>query len=290
MQPIILLLSVFCSSSYAQSGLEQSSPSEKIIVWQDTVNSPSGIIMDTLIQALEITRPEYGHYEIVTSMPMEQGRAVKSLAKAYQGQLDIAHFPTSINREKHAIAVRVPLIGGLLGYRVCLIKENHQYKFSQINNKQDFIDQEITIGQHQDWPDSKILRSNGLRVKTSHKYALLFQQLEKKRFDCFLRGLNEINDEYSLHIDARFAIENSLLIRYPYLMFFFVNESRPELAKRLGLGLTRLQKNGTLMRLLEHYYKDRLTKLHLKERKIIDLENTLLPDNSLQKLQFISWL
>ena len=290
MLSIILLFTAFSSSSYAQNEFIAPLPSEKITIWQHTVNSPSGIIMDTLIQALDITRPEYGNYDIVTSMPMEQGRAVKSLSNKYKGKLDIAHFPTSIEREKGAIAIQIPLIDGLLGYRVCLIKENQQYKFSNINNKQDLIDQGITIGQHQDWPDSKILRSNGLQVKTSHKYDLLFQQLKKQRFDCFLRGINEINDEYSQHAGARFAIENSLLIHYPYLMYFFVNESRPDLAQRLTLGLTRLQENGTLTRLLDHYYKDRLAKLHLHDRKIIYLDNSILPINSLQKLKPISWL
>lgn len=281
---------LFCPLSYAQNEPIAPFPSEKIIVWQHTVESPSGIIMDTLTQALEITRPEYGNYNIVTSMTMEQGRAVKYLSKQDKGKLDVAHFPTTSAREEGAIAIKIPLIDGLLGYRVCLIKENQQYKFSNINNKQDLIDQGITIGQHQDWPDSQILKNNGLQVKTSHKYVLLFQQLKKQRFDCFLRGLNEINDEYLQHAGGSFAIESSLLIHYPNLMFFFVNESRPELAQRLRLGLTRLQENGTLMRLLDHYYKERLAKLHLRDRKIIDLENAILPDNYRQKLQTISWL
>ena len=287
---LILLSGILPSFVSAQDQLQHLLPPEKIIVWRHTVDNPSAIIMDTLTRALDITRDEYGDYEIIPSMQMEQGRAVKKLSKEYKGKLDIAYFPTTKEREEHAIPIRIPLIGGLMGYRLCLIKENNQYKFSNINDIQDFIDQGLTIGQHQDWPDSTILRNNGLKVSTTHKYSLLFEQLNKQRFDCFLRGVNEINDEYIQHSDARFAIENSLLIHYPYLTFFFVNEQRPELAERLTIGLTRLQENGTLAKLLDYYYKDRLDKLHLYSRKIIYLNNSLLSEQSLQSMTVIPWL
>ncbi|WP_051369100.1 transporter substrate-binding domain-containing protein [Psychromonas arctica] len=287
---LILLLGIFPSSVSAQDQRQHLLPPEKIIVWRHTIDNPSAIIMDTLTRALDITRDEYGDYEIIPSMQMEQGRAVKKLSKEYKGKLDIAYFPTTAEREERAIPIRIPLIGGLMGYRLCLIKENNQYKFSNINDIQDFIDQGLTIGQHQDWPDSIILRNNGLKVSTTHKYSLLFEQLNKQRFDCFLRGVNEINDEYAQHSNARFAIENSLLIHYPYLTFFFVNEQRPELAERLTIGLRRLQENGTLTKLLDHYYKDRLNKLHLYSRKILYLDNTLISDQSLQSMTVIPWL
>lgn len=264
---------------------EVDSDPHEIIVWQRTVNGPTEIIIDTLQQALNITRPEYGDYHIMTSADMEQGRALNKLSKLSQGELDIAHFATTTEREKKAIAIRIPLIQGALGYRICLIKKNNQEKFTAIHNKQNLIDKNITIGQHQDWPDTKILRTNGLTVRTTHKYSLLFQQLDKQRFDCFSRGINEITYEHSQHTEVNTAIEENLLIHYPYPLFFFVNANRPMLAKRLTLGLTRLQKNGTLAQLFAHYYEHRLSNLHLKERTIIHLENPTLSGLSLKALQ-----
>ena len=282
-----LTFSVF---SYAKEELRSSVLPSKIIVWQHTVDNPTKIIMVMLKQALDITKAEYGDYDIISSIPMEQRRAVSKLSKKYKGKLDIAHLASSASREKGAIAVRIPLIEGLLGYRVCLIRQNDQDKFSNIKSKQDFIDRNIKIGQQQDWPDTKILEKNGLKVQTSYKYSLLFRQLEKQRFDCFLRGVNEISDELEQHANANFVVENNLLFHYPLPLFFFVNESRPDLAERLTKGLTTLKENGVLAKLVEDYYKDKVEKLHLGTRKDFHLENPFLPDKSLHSINAIPWL
>lgn len=286
---------LFSVLNHAKSPLSTTTPiaplsPQKIIVWQHTIDYPSKIIMSILIQALDITRDKYGDYEIVSSKPMEQRRAVTKLTKRYVGELDIAHLATTTNREKSAIAIRIPLIAGLSGYRVCLIKPNNQYKFSDINNKQDFINKKISIGQQQDWPDTKILTSNGLDVETSYKYSLLFRQLEKQRFDCFLRGINEIHDEIDQHTNDNFVIENDLLFYYPLPLFFYVNNGRQDLAKRLNEGLTTLQKNGTLTRLLAENYKDKVDNLHLHTRTLIKLNNPILPKESLLSIPNIPWL
>lgn len=282
-----LTFSVF---SHAKEALMTPPAPPKIIVWQQTFDHPTNIMMTILTQALDITKAEFGDYEIVPSIPMEQKRALSTLSDKYEGDLDVAHFVSSEGREKSAIPVRIPILEGLLGYRVCLIKQNHQYKFSGINNIQDFIDKNITIGQQQDWLSTKILRGNGIQVQTSYKYSLLFGQLQKQRFDCFLRGINEITEELELHESANFVVENNLLFHYPFPVFFFVNEGRPDLAYRLTKGLTVLQHNGFLTKLLENYYKDKLKTLHLGTRKVFHIENTFLPDKSLHSINTIPWL
>jgi len=98
---LILLLGVLPALVRAQDQEQHLSPTEEIIVWRHTINNPSAIIMDTLTRALDITRDEYGDYEIIPSMQMEQGRAVKKLSKEYKSKLDIAYFPTTVERETH---------------------------------------------------------------------------------------------------------------------------------------------------------------------------------------------
>ena len=70
----------------------------KILIWEHTVNDPTEIIMDTLYRALEITKPEYGDYELVTSVKMEQGRALRELSKLNNSLLDLAHFAPTRDR------------------------------------------------------------------------------------------------------------------------------------------------------------------------------------------------
>lgn len=256
----------------------------KILVWEHTVNDPTEIIMDTLQRALEITKPEYGDYEMITSMKMEQGRALRELSKLDNSHLDLAHFAPTQEREKKAIAIRIPLIQGLLGYRLCLIKEGNQDKFSQITNKQQWLDHDISIGQHQNWPDTLVLQDNGLTVKTTYKYELLFQQLAKQRFDCFARGANEINYEQRTHPDLGLAIEKNIALHYPFPLFFFVNKNNPNLAKRLELGLSRLIEDGTSEELFEHYYQAQIEELNLTKRHIIELKNMNLSTLTIQAI------
>lgn len=263
---------------------------QKIIVWQHTVDYPNKILMSILIQAFEVTREEYGDYEIISSSPMEQRRAVSKLSKRYKDTLDIAHLASNVSREKNATAIRIPLISGLSGYRVCLIKPNNQPKFTNISNKQDFINKGITIGQQQDWPDTKILTSNGINVQTSYKYSLLFRQLDKQRFDCFLRGINEISDEVEQNSNTHFVIEDNLLFYYPQPLFFFVNNNRPELVERLTKGLTKLKEEGVLADLLAENFQLKMNKLHLNSRTLIRLNNPILPKESLQSIEPIPWL
>ncbi|WP_409439025.1 hypothetical protein [Psychromonas sp. GE-S-Ul-11] len=285
---LFLLIAILSTSIYADQN--PSLAHTRITVWQHTIEHPDPIFITILIKALDITRHEYGEYEIVPSKEMEQGRAVQRLAIKYEGVLDVAHFASSLEREKGAIAVKVPLLNGLLGYRVCLINKGDQPKFSNINNKQAFIDNRLTIGQHQDWPDAHILKSSGLDVRTSYKYSLLFQQLKKQRFDCYLRGINEVTDEYEKYADLNFEIENTLLFHYPFPIFFFVHESDPELAQRITLGLTRLKEKGALSELVKLYHKAQIDKLHLDKRKLIAIDNVILPEDSIQTLTPIPWL
>ncbi|WP_025565228.1 transporter substrate-binding domain-containing protein [Psychromonas sp. SP041] len=287
---ITILSIIFSSVGHAKEKSVVPISPKKIIVWQHTIDNPTKVIMQILNQALDITKEEYGDYEIVSSIPMEQRRAISKLSKKHKGELDIAHFASSESREKSAIAVRIPLLEGLLGYRVCLIRKNHQYKFFNINNMQDFIDKNITIGQQQDWLDTKILKNNGLNVQTSYKYSLLFRQLEKQRFDCFLRGINEIGDELELQKNSNLVVENNLLFHYPFPLFFFVNGDRPDLAERLTVGLTSLQEKGVLTQLLEDYFKDKLEALHLNTRKVFHLENSFISEQSLHSINTIPWL
>jgi hypothetical protein len=292
---LVSSLTLFSILIHARSPIVTTPPSnlvtkQKIIVWQHTIDYPNKILMSILLQALDLTREQYGDYEIISSLPMEQRRAVSKLSKRYKDTLDIAHLASNVSREKNATAIRIPLISGLSGYRVCLIKPNNQAKFTNINNKQDFINKGITIGQQQDWPDTKILTSNGINVQTSYKYSLLFRQLDKQRFDCFLRGINEISDELELNSNTHFVIENNLLFYYPLPLFFFVNNNRPELIERLTKGLTILKEEGVLADLLATHFQQKMHQLQLNNRTLIRLDNPILSSESLQSIEPIPWL
>jgi len=268
---------IYCSLTYAQI--------TKIIVWDSVYNNPTSIMMDYLHRALQVTEAEYGSYELVKSVEMEQGRSLLEIAKQKNSKLDVASYATTSEREKLAIPIRIPMLSSLMGYRLCLIKENTQALFDGIKNKQQLIDKQITIGQHQDWPDTTILRANNISVQTTHKKSLLFQQLDRGRFDCFSRGASEIYAEYLQYRTQGIAIENNLLIYYPLPNFLFVNKSRPLLAQRLQLGLERLIASGEFDTIFERVYAPIIADLKLPERTVINLHNPTLSEETIRAIE-----
>ena len=269
---LLLLQPIMVNFCYAEGS--------KIRVWEHTQNKP-GIIGLVLHRALEVTSEEYGDYELVNSGKMEQDRALRELVS---DRLDIAHFVPTIEREFLITPIRIPIMQGLLGYRLCLINENNQETFEGITNKQQWIDKGITIGQHQSWPDTTILKSNGINVHTTFKRDLLFYQLSKGRFDCFSRGISEISNEKESHKSLPLAIEGNIVIYYPLPQFFFVNPSKPILMARLQTGLMHLQKSGELNRIFDNYYLPIISELNLKQRTFIPLQNPTLSPMTIDAL------
>lgn len=242
-------------------------------------------MMDYLHRALQVTKDEYGGYELIESIKMEQGRSLIELSKAKNSKLDLASYAPTREREAQTITIRIPVLSGLMGYRLCLINGKSQSAFNGIKNKKQFIEKGISIGQHQDWPDTTILRSNNITVQTTHKKALLFQQLSRGRFDCFSRGTSEIYAEYLVHQKQGIKIEKNLLIYYPLPIFFFVNNNRPLLAERLQLGLEKLIESGEFDRIFDRYFTSIIIELNINNRTVIDLNNPTLSKETIEALR-----
>lgn len=274
---VIAVFSLFSSANYAKA--------TKIIVWDSLYNNPTPIVMTYLQRALAVTSEEYGEFELIESANMEQGRSLIELSKLANAKLDVASYAPTSEREKKAIAIRIPLLSGLMGYRLCLIDGKNQVNFQGIKTKQQFLSSELIIGQHQNWPDTTILRFNNFPVHTTHKKRLLFQQLMRGRFDCFSRGASEIYAEYLAYQDQGMEIEKELLIYYPLPIFFFVNKSRPELAQRIELGLQKLIDSGEFEQIFEQFFNPINNKLKLTDRAVIDLLNPTLSEKTVESLK-----
>lgn len=242
-------------------------------------------MMDYLHRALQVTKDEYGDYELIESAKMEQGRSLLELSKSQNSKLDLATYAPTIEREAQAIPIRIPVLSGLMGYRLCLIDAKNQETFTGIKSKEQLIERGISIGQHQDWPDTTILKSNDIKVQTTHKKSLLFQQVKRGRFDCFSRGANEIYEEYLAHKDKGIKIEKELLIYYPLPIFFFVNHNRPLLAERLQLGLEKLIESGEFTKIFDSYFSSIIVELEIEQRTVIDLDNPTLSEKTIEALR-----
>ncbi len=202
---------------------------------------------------------------------------MRSVALINNFGIDLFWATTSIERETLLRPVRVPLLKGLMGYKIFLINPVDQPRFSNITNLTEL--QTLRAGVGTDWPDNKILRANGIETVSSSNYEALFRMLAAKRFDFFPRGANEIWSEYRNHPEVTLHIEEDLVLVYPAPVYFFVNIDNASLEQRLEKGLHKIMTNGKFD---EYFFKhptiiDAIKHVRVHERRKIYLTNPLLP-------------
>ena len=203
---------------------------------------------------------------------MLQGRALLRLQKG-EG-IDVVSTMTTSEREASFMPVRIPLDKGLIGWRLLLINKAQASKLKSVRTLEDL--KRLTAGQGSDWPDTAILRANGLPVYGTSNYEALFSMLESERIDYFPRAVTEIWSEVGLY-QERLAVEPSLVLRYPTAIYFFVRKDNTLLAADITSGLEKMIADGSFEKLFQEFYGEMIRKSALKERRILDLKNPLMP-------------
>lgn len=184
-------------------------------------------------------------------------------------------------REDNLHLIRVPILKGLMGYRLLVIRKADEAKFANINTKKDLLS--LTAGQGMHWPDTDILRANEFRLTEAMAKENLYKMLAAKRFDFFPRGVVEVGLEEDLIEKQNLMVEPHLLLHYPADIFFFVSKKNTELATRLEKGWAIIQKNGEFDKFFLNAarVKSAIDILQKHKRTIIELENPFLPDDTL---------
>ena len=272
--------------SYAQEPEANTTPSiqrtPEIIYWYRNYDTQA---THRLLQlALDKTADLYGKTTIKRSPKITQGRAIADLQQSKHGTVTLINVIPDLEREKNLIPVYLPTDDGLIGLRVCIINANDQERFNNIRSHQDISDHNIVFGQSEHWPDTKILRANGLTVITNSVYENLFTMLKNKRFNCFLRGVSEVYSDLENQGDDTLSVESTLLFSYPSASLFFVNKNNQQLATRLELGLRRATLDGSYQTHYRAMYSKNLEKLKLSQRRIFRLNNPLISDQGLKKV------
>lgn len=262
--------------SYAASATQQ------ITAIYELQHSPH---LELVEYALHVTEADFGAASLIFAEPMTQGR-VEQLLRTGE-LLHLAVLAPNLQREKALLPVYFPLSRGLLGFRVCLINPAQQKKFEQINNLADWIKAEILIGQGANWPDVEILRANNLLVTTNPIPALLFEMLRQQRFDCFARGINEINYELALPEAKGLSLESNLLLFYPQPAMLFVAPNKSDLANRLQLGLEHAWQSGFMAAHFTKHYAALIRQIGCERRTLLRLKNPALsPATALAMLKY----
>ena len=223
----------------------------------------------------------------LTDLEMTQGRTLVELASG-QAPVDVMWTMTDRQREASGLLpVRIPIDRGLLGWRLLLVRRSELTQWRRVRGLADL--RERLAGQGHDWPDTTILRANGLQVGTSSVYEALFRMLAAGRVDYFPRSILEIDAELADGRHPQLAIAPELMLHYPAAAYLFVSPSRPELAARLKAGLEAAVADGSFQRLHREQYGAVLKAHPVVPERVLRLNNPLLPaETPLQRREL--WL
>ena len=189
--------------------------------------------------------------------------------------INVFWMGTSSALESALIPVPIPLFRGLEGLRLSFIHSDAQEKFNQVNTLEDL--KLLKAAQGVGWADNKILEQAGIATYAG-RYSNLFRLInDGDKLDFFPRGLVEIFAERR-ELAAQYpnlAIEQHLLIRYPFAEFFFVSPEAPKLAKAIQTGLERAYADGSFMTFFHENprIREALASANLEQRVTISLPN-----------------
>ena len=243
---------------------------------RESADDPRLAYFDELLDlALGKTEPSDGPYRIEKSRlaMLTHGRGSEFLKRG--GRIDVIYTMTSIEREREFLPVRIPLLKGLLGHRIFIIRKQDEARFAAIGKLEEL--RKFKAGQGHRWPDVEILEANGIAVEVGRSYGGLFEMLERGRFDFFPRGVTEAHGEAALHADQGLVVEQTLMLVYPTAMYFFVNRENTSLAGRIERGLRQALADGSFDRVFDKHNASLLERARMHTRRVFHLQNPILP-------------
>lgn len=226
--------------------------------------------------ALELTRAEYGPYQLRPIPPMNTPRSLFAAGlNIYPNLLIEMSYEPDIGSANELDFIPFPVDLGLVGYRVCFVSPQARKAVRQVKTLADL--RRFTIGQGVGWTDTRILRHNGIKVSEVSNYANLFRMVASNRVDLFCRGINEVLAEMlSFGKDTELLLDDHLLLVYPLPRFYYLSLHNTQARERIALGLERAWKTGELQALWQSHYMDNILALKLDQRLLLRLENPLL--------------
>jgi hypothetical protein len=233
--------------------------------------------------SLEKTKDKYGDYEIIKSPKMNKKRAILTL-KSNSIKNFIVKISTTKEFMKEFAYADFPIDRGVVGYRVAFISPKLEENIKEYDTLEKI--KKLKVVQGRGWLDNDVLKYNGFNVYVANNKKSAFNMLSLNRADLFLRGINEVLDEYNFLEDAKkLAFDKTFMLYYPLPRFFYMHKSNKKVMKRVEEGIYLAYKDGSLDKLFNKYYKDNIDFLNIKDRKIYKIENPFLKgvDNTYEK-------
>lgn len=256
---IILLLYAVCLCASAEQGsVRIQAPQSEFDASHDYFRS----LIELALSKSAVDGKKMPLIELTMAPYMVQLRALEELRA---GRLiDIYWAGTSIERERALRAIPIPLVKGLLGFRVFAMHKSRRPLLAKARDLKGLKNLTFCQGAH--WPDTDIMLSAGLSVQPSSVYENMFRKVVGRRCDAFPRGVHEGFSEVEARQELYSGLElyTDTILYYPFPMFLFVNKSNQVLARRLQVGLELAISDGSF---------DEHLKTHPVTRHLFPLES-----------------
>ncbi|GGA62863.1 hypothetical protein GCM10011369_00150 [Neiella marina] len=213
-------------------------------------------------------------YEPVEFKQMSVNRQITELNS---GQISFVNFATNEEIESQLRPIRIPILKGLLGHRVFIIRNGDQHLFADIDSLAKL--KGLSAGQGRFWSDTNVLKSAGLPTVDPVKYFSLFHMLEGGRFDYFPRAVHEPFSEIASRPELNLVVEPKLMLVYPLPMYIFVSKNNEQLAQDIEKGFEMAIADGSFDQwFFKHpLIQDVLGKVNITERTVLRIDNPHLP-------------
>jgi len=262
------------SKTTSELTTNNASTPEPIVIWQAIYHDK--YIQETLSNALDLTIGSHGDYNIISSNELSQEQAFEALKK---GGIDLMIAAASNLREQTTSAIYIPLYRGLLGFRLCLVTKSSNL-FDSVRTSQEFIDRGLSVGLGRSWPDSDVYRDNGFKVVLVDVYESLIELLRQQQFDCFSRGIFEVDDELTKYRHTGIKLDEHLIFIYPNANFIYVNVNNHKLKQRLNSGFQIAITDQSFYDIFNSHFSDILIKKGIYERHIFLMGNSRLTERA----------
>jgi hypothetical protein len=226
------------------------------------------------LKVLELALAKSGqpHALRTSEREMEKGRALLELERG--GDVRVVWCLTTRAREERLLPVRIPLDKGMMGWRVPLVHRDDAGRFRNVRRLADLSG--MVAGQGFDWPDTAILRANGLTVATG-KYDGLIKMLRARRFDYMPQSVLQVYSEAETESPNGLTVDDAFALHYPTAIYFFVRKNDRQLANALRRGLEIALADGSFDRLFFGFHQASIDRARLGERLVLELRNPDLP-------------
>ena len=229
----------------------------------------------TMIEAALIaTEPSHGAFELIfTREQISSERKHELLVMGDKVNVDrLVGFPNQKGPREGLIRIAEPVLHGFMGYRILLIREEDQPLYQRIDTLEQL--RKLPMGFGKGW-EGHVYRYNGFSVAEPLNMTMLLKMLAGKRYAFVPLSVIEIDDHYEIdgtQVDA-LVPEKNLLLYMPLPVYFYVSPTQPLLAARLNLGLKKLKESGQMGVIFKQHFGDRLKRLNLPKRTMIELSN-----------------